>query len=155
MSHSFRVALREVIDADLPIFFAHQRDPESTRMAAFPARDHDAFFAHWATIRRDPANIIRTIVVEGDVAGNIGSWPAGDKRLLAYWIGREFWGRGIATAALAALVLEVTHRPLHAFVAKHNVGSIRVLQKCRFIRQDFAPTVGEDGVEELLFALPQ
>jgi RimJ/RimL family protein N-acetyltransferase len=155
MSHSFRVALREVNDADLPIFFAHQRDPESTRMAAFPAREHDAFFAHWAKIRRDPANIIRTIVFEGDVAGYIGSWPAGDKRLLAYWIGREFWGRGIATAALAAFVLEVTHRPLHAFVVRHNVGSIRVLQKCRFIQQDSAPTVGEDGVEELLFALPQ
>ena len=43
MSRSCRVVLREVVDADLPIFFAHQRDPESTRMAAFPARDHDAF----------------------------------------------------------------------------------------------------------------
>jgi RimJ/RimL family protein N-acetyltransferase len=111
--------------------------------------------SHWAKIRRDPANIIRTIVFEGEVAGNIGSWPAGDKRLLAYWIGREFWGRGTATAALAAFLLEVTHRPLHAFVARHNVGSIRVLQKCRFIQQDSAATVGEDGVEELLFALPQ
>ena len=77
MSRSCRVVLREVVDADLPIFFAHQRDPESTRMAAFPARDHDAFFAHWAKIRRDPVNIIRTIVFEGEVAGNIGSWPAG------------------------------------------------------------------------------
>jgi|SRR6516164_270768 len=154
MSHSFHVVLREVVDVDLPIFFAHQRDPESTRMAAFPARNHDAFFAHWAKIRCDPGNIIRTIVFEGEVAGYIGSWPAGDKRLLAYWIGRELWGRGIATAALAAFILEVTHRPLHAFVAKHNVGSIRVLQKSRFIQQDSAPT-GGDGVEELLFALPQ
>src|SRR5262245_52393553 len=90
MSRSCCVVLREVVDSDLPIFFAHQCYPESTRMAAFPARDHDAFFAHWAKIRRDPANIIRTIVFEGEVAGNIGSWPAGDKRLLAYWIGREF-----------------------------------------------------------------
>ena len=155
MSHSLRVVLREVVDADLPIFFAHQRDPESTRMAAFPARDHDAFFAHWAKIRRDPANIIKTIVFEGEVAGNIGSWPAGDKRLLAYWIGREFWGRGIATAALAAFILEVKHRPLHAFVVKHNIGSIRVLQKSGFIQQDSASTKGEDGLEDLLFALPQ
>src|SRR5262245_634639 len=116
MSDWFRVALRDVTDADLPIFFAHQRDPESTRMSAFAAQEHDAFFAHRAKIRSDPANINRTIVFEGQVAGYIGSWPADDKRLLAYWIGREFWGRGIATAALAAFVLEVTHRPLHAFV---------------------------------------
>jgi len=37
--------LRDVIDSDVPIFFAHQRDPEATSMAAFPARDRAAFDA--------------------------------------------------------------------------------------------------------------
>ena len=80
--------LREVVDSDLPIFFEHQRDPEAVRMAAFPSRAQDAFMTHWAKLRREPSNIIRTIVCDGQVAGNIGSWIAEDKRLIGYWIGR-------------------------------------------------------------------
>jgi RimJ/RimL family protein N-acetyltransferase len=74
---------------------------------------------------------------------------------VSYWIGREFWGRGVATAALAALVAEVKERPLHALVAEHNVGSIRVLEKCGFVLSpEHDPSIpGEDGVREVLYAL--
>ena len=75
------VILRQVVDADLAIFFEHQRDPEAARMAAFLSRDHEAFMIHWAKLRRAPSNIIRTIVVDGQVTGNIGSWIAEDRRL--------------------------------------------------------------------------
>ena len=155
MSYPPRVVLREVVDSELPIFFEYQRDPEAVRMAAFPSRDHDAFMTHWAKLRREPSNIIRTIVCDGQVAGNIGSWIAGDRRLIGYWIGREFWGQGVATAALAAFVAEVKERPLHAFVATHNVGSIRVLEKCEFVPSpDQDPSVaGEDGIHEVLYVL--
>ncbi|MCC6361059.1 MAG: GNAT family N-acetyltransferase [Phycisphaerales bacterium] len=149
------MVLRDVVDADLPIFFEQQRDPEAVRMAAFPARDRDAFTTHWATLRREASNIIRTIVCDGRAAGNIGSWTAGGRQLVGYWIGREFWGRGVATAALAAFVAEVKERPLHAFVATHNVGSIRVLEKCGFVASsEHDPSVaGEDGVREVLYVL--
>ncbi len=149
------VVLRELIDSDLPVFFEHQRDPEAVRMAAFPSREHDAFITHWAKIRHEPANIIRTIVCDGQPAGYIGSWSAGERRLLGYWLGREFWGRGVATAALAAFVAEVKERPLHAFVARHNVGSIRVLEKCGFVPSpEHEPSIaGEDGVHEVLYIL--
>jgi RimJ/RimL family protein N-acetyltransferase len=155
MSYPPKVILRDVIDSDLPIFFEHQRDPEALRMAAFPSRDHDAFITHWARVRSEPSNIIRTILCDGEVAGNIGSWIAEKQRLVGYWIGRDFWGRGVATAALAALVAEVTERPLHAFVAAHNAGSIRVLEKCAFIPSpDDDPTVAaEDGIREILYVL--
>ena len=93
-----KVVLREVVDSDLPIFYEHQRDPEAVRMAAFPSRDHDAFITHWAKVRREASNVIRTIVCDGQVAGNIGSWIAEDQRRIGYWIGREFWGRSVATA---------------------------------------------------------
>jgi RimJ/RimL family protein N-acetyltransferase len=126
--------LRDVVDADLPIFFEHQRDPEGSRMAAFPARAYDAHMAHWAKILADETVVSKTIVVDGQVAGNVGSWQAGDKRLVGYWIGREFWGRGIATRALAEFLAQLPERPLHALVAPHNVGSIRVLEKCGFVR---------------------
>jgi RimJ/RimL family protein N-acetyltransferase len=146
------VSLRDVVDSDLPIFFEQQRDAEANRMAAFPAREHGAFMAHWAKIRGDAANVIQTIVAEGAVAGNIGSWVAGEERLVGYWVGREWWGRGIATAALREFVGQVRTRPLRAYVAKHNVGSIRVLEKCGFVLRE-AHEAGADGVEELLFEL--
>ena len=125
--------LRDVIESDLPIFFEHQRDPVATRMAAFPARDWDAFVVHWrGKVLGDPSARKKTILIGNDVAGNIGSWNQGDKRMVGYWIGRAYWGRGIATAALAEFLAHDTTRPLHAFVAALNVGSIRVLHKCRF-----------------------
>ena len=88
------VRLRAVEASDLPIFFAQQLDPEATRMAAFPSRDHDAFMAHWAKIMAGPKeNVIRTIVFQGQVAGNIGSWEQAGERNVGFWLGREFWGK--------------------------------------------------------------
>ena len=68
------VELREIVDADLPILFAYQAEPEANEMAAFPARDEPAFREHNAKIRSDPANLLRTIAVEGRVVGSISSW---------------------------------------------------------------------------------
>ena len=89
------------------------------------------------------------------MAGNIGSWIGENRRLIGYWIGREFWGRGVATTALAAFVAGIKERPLHAFVAKHNVGSIRVLEKCEFVPSpEHDPGVaGEEGTHEILYML--
>jgi RimJ/RimL family protein N-acetyltransferase len=150
------VRLRSVEDRDIDVFFDHQADPQAVEMAAFPARDRDQFSAHWARVRADDANVVRTIVADGQVAGNIGSWQDHGQQLLGYWIGREWWGRGVATQALALLVDEVSVRPLHAHVVVHNVGSIRVLEKCGF-RRDQAPEAQapapDDGLEEHVFVL--
>jgi RimJ/RimL family protein N-acetyltransferase len=151
------VRLRDVEPDDLPIFFEHQLDADATRMAAFPARDRAAFDAHWATnILGNPAAVMRTILVGGRVVGNIGSWCQGGVRLVGYWIGKEHWGRGIATRALAAFLHLVTERPLHAHVAEHNVASIRVLEKCgfRLEREESVDVAGEgEEVAELLLVL--
>jgi RimJ/RimL family protein N-acetyltransferase len=128
--------LRDVIESDLPVFFEHQRDPEATRMADFPARDRKAFDAHWERVLGDETLTAKTIVFEGQVAGNIGSWEQDGRRLVGYWLGREFWGKGLATKALAELVDELATRPLYAYVSKTNTGSIRVLEKCGFVRSD-------------------
>jgi RimJ/RimL family protein N-acetyltransferase len=151
-----QVHLRAVEDDDLGVFFDHQADPEATEMAAFPARGKDQFAAHWARIRADAAVIQRTIVADGTVAGYIGSWEQDGQRLLGYWIGRDHWGRGIATQALAQFTRQVTARPLHAHVTVHNAASIRVLQKCGFRRdrvQEATAPAPDDGIEELIFVL--
>jgi RimJ/RimL family protein N-acetyltransferase len=129
---ALQILLRDVTDDDLPIFFEQQSDPEAQRMAAFPARECAAFMAHWARILADPTIVKRTIVVEGQVAGNIVSFVQQGQREVGYWLGRPFWGRGIATTALREFLEQVTERPLHAYVAKHNLASLRVLQKCGF-----------------------
>jgi RimJ/RimL family protein N-acetyltransferase len=132
ISSTSGVALRDVIESDLPILFEHQRDPDANRMAAFPARDREAFTAHWAKILSDDTVMARTILFDGHVAGNIGSFEQSGERLVGYWIGRELWGRGIATKALEGFLRQDTTRPLYAHVAKDNVASIRVLEKCGF-----------------------
>ena len=124
--------LREVVENDIPIFFEQQNDPEAIEMAAFPPREWEAFAAHWARIRADDSCVLKTIVFEGEVAGNIGCWPRDDKRYVGYWLGREFWGHGLATAALAAFLPLVDERPLRATVAPANKASVRVLEKNGF-----------------------
>jgi RimJ/RimL family protein N-acetyltransferase len=150
------VRLRSVEDRDLDVFFDHQMDPKAVEMAAFPARDKNQFAAHWAKIRADDTVVVRTIVADGMVAGNIGSWQDNGQHLLGYWVGREYWGRGVATQALARFVEEVSTRPLYAHVAVHNVGSIRVLDKCGFRRdrvQEAKAPAADDGIDEFIFVL--
>ena len=150
------VLLRRVEDRDLDVFFDQQADPLAVEMAAFPARDKDQFAAHWAKVRADDTLVVRTIVADGVGAGNIGSWPENGQQLLGYWVGREWWGRGVGTQALALLVEEMSIRPLYAHVAVHNVGSIRVLEKCGFRRdrvQEARAPASDDGIKELIFVL--
>ncbi|BBB02082.1 putative acetyltransferase [Actinacidiphila reveromycinica] len=113
------VALRAVQDGDLPVFFVQTADPEAVWMAAFTSED--------------PAVVGRTVVgAGGDVLGHVAVFGPPEEREVTYWIGREHWGQGVATAALRALLTEVPERPLHARAAIDNAGSIRVLEKCGF-----------------------
>jgi RimJ/RimL family protein N-acetyltransferase len=145
-----RVQLRSVEDGDLPIFYEHQLDDEANRMASFRPRDRDAFMAHWARILADPTALARTIEADGTVVGYIGSWNDNGVRLVGYWIGREHWGRGFATAGLARFLETDPTRPLHALVAANNVGSIRVLERCGFVRSD-DDIATDDDVEEFVY----
>lgn len=150
------VLLRDVLDSDLPILFAHQLDPDATRMAAFKSRDKDAFMKHWKKIMGDDTVVKKTILFGGHVAGNIVSFAHSGEAHVGYWIGREYWGKGVATRALSQFLGHATARPLYARVAKHNVASIRVLEKCGFTvcgegrSADNAPG---DDVDELIMAL--
>ena len=121
-------------------------------MAAFPSRDEAAFREHWETkVLADDAVTKKTILSDGEVAGNILAFERDGKVLVGYWLGRAFWGKGVATAALAQFLEHVKTRPLHAYVAKHNVASIRVLEKCGFAI--VATETGDDGIEEVLLEL--
>ena len=149
------IHLRDVTEDDLPIFFEHQLDPDATEMAAFLSRDRDAFMTHWAKIMADDSVILKTILLEGQVAGNIVSFVQSGEREVGYWIGKEYWGKGVATKALAAFLDYVKTRPLYAHVAKHNVGSRRVLEKCGFtiVREEKFSNANGEEVEEFILIL--
>jgi RimJ/RimL family protein N-acetyltransferase len=133
---SDEIVLRGVVDSDLPIFFEQQLDKEANWMAAFTAKDptdREAFMAHWARIRGDETTINQTILYDGRVAGSVASYQEEPgKPEVTYWLGREFWGQGIATRALATFLERMTTRPVYARAAKDNAGSLRVLEKCGF-----------------------
>lgn len=151
--------LRKVIDTDLKIFFEHQRDKEANYMVAFNHREPgnlDEFMNHWDKILNDPYNTIRTIEVNGEVVGNIMSFIMSGKREIGYWIGKEFWGRGIATIALKNFVSIISERPLSAHVAFDNLGSIRVLERCGFNKNgedEYFSKTRDKNIKELIFEL--
>ena len=131
------VRLRPVAENDLPIFFEHQRDPLGVHMAAFTTEDPDdraRFDAHWRRLLGDPSIVMRTVEVEGQPAGHVSSFIGDMGTEVTYWLGRDYWGRGIATAALQAFLQVDSRRPLRGRAAADNVASIRVLEKCGFVR---------------------
>ncbi len=129
------VVLRDVTDDDLLIFFEQELDQDANYMAAFTAKDPSdraAFTAHWARMRADDTVTVRTILCNGAVAGNVARYEQSGKPEVTYWLGKQYWGKGIATAALGAFLALFTERPLYAHAAKDNIASMRVLQKCGF-----------------------
>lgn len=144
--------LRPVRPEDISVFYEFEHEPGSAEMAAFPPRDRAVFEPHWEKVIADPSLHKMTVLVDGEVAGHVVSYPLGDEHYVGYWVGRRFWGRGVATAALTGLVAEVSWRPLYAFVAKHNPASIRVLEKCGFVPESEHQLIAE-GIVELRMVL--
>ena len=133
------VTLRPVEPADLPVFFEHQNDPVACERVGWTPRDRASFDAHWARIMAGPDNLLRTVVVDGAVAGNVVSWTNGDRRDLGYWLGREFWGRGVGRLAVEAYLDVERQRPLYAEPLATNAASVAVLRRCGFVE------AGRDG----------
>jgi len=153
------VQLRNAVEADLQIFYEQQQDPEAIQMAAFPARNRDAFMAHWLKILADDSVVIKTILVNGDIAGNIVCFDQLGEREVGYWLGKEYWGKGIASQGLTQFLEYIETRPLYAHVAKHNIASRRVLEKCGFkvAAEDkfFSKIFGKEIEEYILILNPQ
>lgn len=129
------IALRDVEEADLDVFFEQQLDADANYMAAFTAKDpsdRGAFMERWARIMGDDAITKNSVVADGVVVGHVAGFERDGLMEVTYWIGRRYWGKGYATKALSLFLRELKVRPLYARAAKDNLGSIRVLEKCGF-----------------------
>ena len=150
-----KVSLRDPAAEDVSIFYAQQLEPAALLMAAFPSRDKDIFMAHWAKTAADPAVLRKTILADGFVAGYVASFERLGTREVCYWLGKDVWGKGIATQALANFLAEEIRRPLWARVAKRNPASVQVLKKCGFaiVGDDKYPNEAGEEVEEFVLKL--
>jgi RimJ/RimL family protein N-acetyltransferase len=126
------IRLCPTLPADLPILFDHQVDEEASRVAAVKPRSREDFHTHWLAVLQRTDTTTRTIRLDEVVVGTITCFPSEGHHEIGYWIGREFWGRGIVTRAIQQLLEVVSIRPLVAKVATANVASIRALQRNGF-----------------------
>jgi RimJ/RimL family protein N-acetyltransferase len=101
--------------------------------------DAEAFIT--AAMASTPPNRL-AIVADGQVAGGIGYTLHGDVERVGaevgYWLGHEFWGRGLATAAVQALTDHAfrSHPELCRLWAvpyATNPASARVLEKAGYL----------------------
>jgi ribosomal-protein-alanine N-acetyltransferase len=129
---------------------------------AFPhpytLRDADRWIAHATSTTRA---LYYAIEVHGVLAGGAGVEPYGGERTggaaFGYWLGRPYWGRGIATDAARMLAdyALAGHglRRLEAFVFDANVASARVLENCGFSCEGTLRSYYEDRAGERCDAL--
>jgi RimJ/RimL family protein N-acetyltransferase len=80
----------------------------------------------------DETVIARAIFAERQLAGFVMKYEHPQGPEICYWLGREYWGQGIASHALAEFLRQIPIRPLNARAAKDNLASLRVLEKCGF-----------------------
>jgi len=132
------ITLRRTTHSDLKLLHAFELDGDSNQLAGTKPRDWDTFRARWEQILADPDGNVtgvtpRVICGDGVVVGSVNISPDQGADSIGYWIAREYWGRGIATVAVALMLREFTRRPVMATAAGHNSPSIRVLEKNGFV----------------------
>jgi len=104
------------------------------------------------------------IAVEGEAVGGVGITLNDDvfrrSAEIGYWLGRRFWGRGIATSVVAAMTdWAFTHLDvcrLYAGVFEWNPASARVLERAGFVLEGrLCRSATKDGrtIDQFLYAI--
>ncbi|WP_018626840.1 GNAT family N-acetyltransferase [Niabella aurantiaca] len=154
-----KILLQPTVVADLEQFFIFQLDKEANYLAAFTAKDpanKTAYLNKYTKLLSEPTVHMRTIVVGNAIAGSISKFEMEGNAEITYWIGRDFWGKGIGTAALKNFLVIENARPIFGRVAFDNIGSQKVLEKCGFVRtgkdKGFA-NARQQEIEEFIYKL--
>lgn len=132
-----KVKLRKTEKSDLELLFQFQLDKEANYLAAFTSKDptdKKAYFEKFSKILDDPAINNQTILVGETIVGSIAKFEIEGDTEITYWIDRNFWGKGIATAALENFLSIEKARPIFGRVAFDNVCSRKVLERCGFVK---------------------
>ncbi len=159
MDKAHNITLSETQQNDLHFFFEFQLNEEANYLAAFMPKDsHDkaAYLEKHTKHLADPTINMRTIKVDGVIAGSIAKFIMENEAEITYWIDIKFWGQGIATNALKEFLKIEESRPIYGRVAFDNYGSQRVLEKCGFVKvgmdKGFA-NARQEEIEEFIYRL--
>lgn len=135
------------------------------RFLPFPYTEEDGEEFITQTINRDKQKQdIEAIVVDGEVIGTIGLFVGSDVYCktaeIGYWIGEEFWGKGIMTTAVKQMCAKGFKNydivRIYAHIFSVNTASARVLEKCSFkFEGTLTKGIYKDGVvyDESSYAL--
>ena len=158
--------LRPLVPADAEALASHanDRDVWLNLRDRFPhpysLRDAEEYIT---AVGARPLQTSFGIIVDGEAAGSVSLMPGKDiERTTAeigYWLGRPFWGRGIATEAVRAATLYAfdqlgMHR-VFAVPFGRNPASTRVLEKAGYVREGILRrSVVKDGklIDQILYA---
>jgi ribosomal-protein-alanine N-acetyltransferase len=157
--HHNQLRLRQAEKSDLELFFQFQLDEEATYLAAFTAKDptdKEAYIEKYSKHLNDPTISMKTILVDEIIVGSIAKFLMEGDTEITYWIDKNFWGKGIATAALIKFLTIENSRPIFGRVAFDNFGSQKVLENCGFIKtgtdRGFA-NARQTEIEEFIYKL--
>ncbi len=155
------ITLHETKKDDLHAFFEFQLNEEAIYLAAFTPKDpHDkaAYIEKYTKHLADPTINMRTIKVDGVIAGSLAKFIMDNDAEVTYWIDRKFWEQGVATYALKEFLKIEQSRPIYGRVAFDNYGSQRVLEKCGFVKvgtdKGFA-NARQEEIEEYIYRLSE
>ena len=99
-----RVELREIVEEDVDALCAFQDDPVIVKSGFVPHRPPGVFHEHMRKTKLNAGSIGRSIWVDGVLVGSIMKFFRGGVHEVGYLLGREFWGRGIASVALEQML---------------------------------------------------
>lgn len=153
------IELRQTNRDDVETLFEFQLDKEANYLAAFTSKnptDKKAYIDKWTKLLVDKKINSKTILLNGEVTGSIAKFEMNGNTEITYWIGKDFWGKGIASSALKKFLEIEKIRPIYGRVAFDNIGSKRVLEKCGFskvsIEKGFANARAKE-IDEFVFEL--
>ncbi|MCD4713938.1 MAG: GNAT family N-acetyltransferase [Clostridiales bacterium] len=159
MGANMEFLLRATVASDLEVFFLNQLDEESNQMAAFTSADptdKKAYIEKWTRLLSDETVHMRTIIYNDEIAGTVAKYEMDGESEITYWIGKRYWGRGVASKAVEAFLRLEKSRPIYGRVAFDNTKSLRVLEKSGFVKigseLSYANARGTE-IEEFIYRL--
>ncbi|WP_299549034.1 GNAT family N-acetyltransferase [Seonamhaeicola sp.] len=129
------IDLRKTSISDLQTLFEFRLDKDANYLAAFTSEnptDKKAYIEKWTRLLSEEKVHVKTILLDSEIVGSIAKFEMNGNAEITYWIGKEFWGKGIASSALKKFLEVEKVRPIYGRVAFDNVGSIKVLENCGF-----------------------
>jgi len=112
--------------------------------------------------KKKPSDFVFGIEIDGNIVGAVGIHKIehGHKAEIGYWLGEEYWGKGIMTNAVkkasAFTLKQFKLKRILGCVFLFNIGSARVLEKNGFVYEGLmrkAVKKGNKFIDKKIYAL--